>query len=238
MDDKYLISDAARMVQVESHVLRYWEEELGLPIQRNELGHRFYTQEDVERFRKIKNLKGRGLQLRAIKMILKGGNLDAMGEGTLISHLMFHEQEEKDAGLTIVRQEDHSEVTRGSQQENTFEVVCSSREKVSEATDGSQEDHHLGVMAGSLVDQSSKMVMESRGEGDYRVMNERREDGLETKCEESVGYTGGMAIEILEVRDLEKEWAEAHRGEEYFKKLDQILRDKCTSDKKKRHFIF
>ena len=204
MDDKYLISDAARMVQVESHVLRYWEEELGLPIQRNELGHRFYTQEDVERFRKIKNLKERGLQLRAIKMILKGGNLDAMGEGTLISHLMFHGQEEK----------------------------------VSEATHGSQEDHNLGVMAGSLVDQSSKMVMESQGEDAYRVMNERREDGLETKCEESVGYTGGMAIEILEVRDLEKEWAEAHRGEEYFKKLDQILRDKCTTDKKKRHFIF
>jgi ribonuclease HI len=47
-----------------------------------------------------------------------------------------------------------------------------------------------------------------------------------------------MAIEILEVRDLEKEWAEEHRGEEYFEKLDQILRDKCTTDKKKRHFIF
>ena len=215
MDDKYLISDAAKMVQVESHVLRYWEEELGLPIQRNELGHRFYTQEDVDRFRKIKNLKERGLQLRAIKMILKDGKLDDMGEGTFISHLMFHGQEE-----------------------NAFEVVGSSKEKVSEATDGSQEDHHLGAMAGSLVDQSSKMVMESRGEDAYRVMNERREDGLETKCEESVGYTGGMAIEILEVRDLEKEWAGEHRGEEYFKKLDQILRDKCTTDKKKRHFIF
>ena len=45
-----LISDAAKEVKVESHVLRYWEEELRLPIKRNELGHRYYTQEDVERF--------------------------------------------------------------------------------------------------------------------------------------------------------------------------------------------
>jgi deoxyribose-phosphate aldolase len=37
---------------VESHVLRYWEEELHLPIKRNELGHRYYTKEDVELFKK------------------------------------------------------------------------------------------------------------------------------------------------------------------------------------------
>ena len=29
---RYLISDAAKQVEVESHVLRYWEEELGIPI--------------------------------------------------------------------------------------------------------------------------------------------------------------------------------------------------------------
>ena len=51
MDNYLLISDAAREVKVESHVLRYWEEELHLPIKRNELGHRYYTEEDVERSR-------------------------------------------------------------------------------------------------------------------------------------------------------------------------------------------
>ena len=30
-EQKYLISDAARIVKVEAHVLRYWEEELELP---------------------------------------------------------------------------------------------------------------------------------------------------------------------------------------------------------------
>ena len=73
--DYYLISDAAKLVNVESHVLRYWEEELKLPIKRNELGHRYYTEQDVERFKEIKDLKEQGLQLKAIRMILKDGKL-------------------------------------------------------------------------------------------------------------------------------------------------------------------
>ena len=39
----YLISDASKKVDVEAHVLRYWEEELELDIPRNEMGHRYYT---------------------------------------------------------------------------------------------------------------------------------------------------------------------------------------------------
>ena len=80
MDNYLLISDAAKEVQVESHVLRYWEEELKLPIKRNEMGHRYYTQEDIDRFRQIKDMKERGLQLKAIKMILKNGELNLLNE--------------------------------------------------------------------------------------------------------------------------------------------------------------
>lgn len=69
----YLISDAAKQVQVESHVLRYWEEELKLPIKRNELGHRYYTEEDITRFRQIRDLKEQGLQLKAIRNMLQKG---------------------------------------------------------------------------------------------------------------------------------------------------------------------
>ena len=42
-DVHYMISEAAKHVGVESHVLRYWEEELDLPIGRTEMGHRHYT---------------------------------------------------------------------------------------------------------------------------------------------------------------------------------------------------
>lgn len=66
----YLISDAAKRVQVESHVLRYWEEELKLPIKRNEMGHRYYTEDDIKRFQEVRDLKEQGLQLKAIRNVL------------------------------------------------------------------------------------------------------------------------------------------------------------------------
>ena len=66
----YLISDASKKVDVEAHVLRYWEEELGLDIPRNEMGHRYYTDLHIRLFRQIKNLKEKGYQLKAIKHAL------------------------------------------------------------------------------------------------------------------------------------------------------------------------
>ncbi len=75
---RYMISDAADMVHVESHVLRYWEEELELTIPRNEMGHRYYTRENIKEFQKIKDLKDQGYQLKAIRMILHNGALEEL----------------------------------------------------------------------------------------------------------------------------------------------------------------
>ena len=75
MEKTYLISDAAKQVQVETHVLRYWEEELGLPIKRNKQGHRYYTGSDVEFFKEVKKMKDKGLQLKAIRMYMKDGKI-------------------------------------------------------------------------------------------------------------------------------------------------------------------
>ena len=75
MEKTYLISEAAGQVQVETHVLRYWEEELGLPIKRNKLGHRYYTGSDVEFFKEVKKMKDSGLQLKAIRMYIKNGQI-------------------------------------------------------------------------------------------------------------------------------------------------------------------
>lgn len=69
-ETRYMISDTAKKVDVEAHVLRYWEEELEIEISRTELGHRYYTEDDIRLFRKIKELKERGLQLKAIKVLI------------------------------------------------------------------------------------------------------------------------------------------------------------------------
>jgi DNA-binding transcriptional MerR regulator len=81
---RYMISDAAKLVEVESHVLRYWEEELELPIARNEMGHRYYTEDDIQLLKHIKKLKERGYQLQAIKMDMsENGDLIPPQEETM-----------------------------------------------------------------------------------------------------------------------------------------------------------
>lgn len=69
-EKEYSVSEAVRLVGVESHVLRYWEEELQADIRRTSQGHRVYSEKNIETFRKVKELKETGLQLRAIRILL------------------------------------------------------------------------------------------------------------------------------------------------------------------------
>ena len=82
----YLISDASKKVDVESHVLRYWEDELELKIPRNEMGQRYYTDFHIRLFRQIKNLKEKGYQLKAIKTALE--KMAAEGKDELSDEMM------------------------------------------------------------------------------------------------------------------------------------------------------
>ena len=94
---RYMISDAAKLVDVESHVLRYWEEELDIEIPRNEMGHRYYTDYYIQVFKKIKELKEQGFLLKAIKIalpeIMEGNEVD--GASTIKEEVKF-------AGLNTV----------------------------------------------------------------------------------------------------------------------------------------
>lgn len=66
----YMISEAAKRVDVETHVLRYWEEELEIPIERTGMGHRYYTEENIQLFQCIKELKAQGMMLKELKEVL------------------------------------------------------------------------------------------------------------------------------------------------------------------------
>ena len=65
-EKRYIISEVAERTGIETHVLRYWEDELDLDIPRNKMGHRYYTEEQV------KELKDSGFQLKAVKAVLDG----------------------------------------------------------------------------------------------------------------------------------------------------------------------
>ncbi|NMA82403.1 MAG: MerR family transcriptional regulator [Epulopiscium sp.] len=81
---QYTISEAAQYLEIEAHVLRYWEEELDLEIPRNEWGHRYYTEVELDLFEEIKVLKDQGLQLRAIKAALVNGPIQPQQDFSVI----------------------------------------------------------------------------------------------------------------------------------------------------------
>lgn len=66
----YMISEAAKRVNMETHVLRHWEEELELKIGRTEMGHRYYTEDDIRLFNCIKELKEQGMLLKELKQLI------------------------------------------------------------------------------------------------------------------------------------------------------------------------
>ena len=78
----YFISEAAKQLGLQPHVLRYWQGELKLKIHRNEMGYRYYNDTDLAVLRKVALLKREGLQLRAIKTMIDG---------------LYQEEEGKDA---------------------------------------------------------------------------------------------------------------------------------------------
>lgn len=105
IERRFIISDAAKRVDVESHVLRYWEEELDLNILRNEMGHRYYTEDDIKLFCKIKELKEQGFQLKAIKMIipeLKNNDKGNMDNLLFLKEELNNTTESKNNGEVIV----------------------------------------------------------------------------------------------------------------------------------------
>ena len=208
MGDYLLISDAAKEVRVESHVLRYWEEELHLPIKRNELGHRYYTEEDVERFKQIKGMKERGLQLKAIKMILKDGKLDVLppdapGEGGIEERMIDGadqrvEMAERTGGLAI--------------------DIVPNRGREPGAVQESREDKSRRLQW--LLQQ---LIRQTLQENNQSLTREIRESVVK-----ELDYQFRMQEEREEARDRML----AERDEEHYKRMDELLRKKSRHLKK------
>lgn len=262
MGEFLLISDAAKEVQVESHVLRYWEEELHLPIKRNELGHRYYTKDDVERFKQIKGMKERGLQLKAIKMILRDGRLDVLPQ----------DGQEGIPGKPVSKSVQQRHLEQYVEKESAQEPV----QEPERYMDRGPAIEIIGSRNLEVENAETKIVPESREEKSKRLQwllqQLIRETLLENNQElcreikESVVKELDYQFRAQEEREEERERRQEERGEAYYQKMDELLRSKSTlrgklkkekaqkvknsgtpekedkitpiKDKKKRHFLF
>lgn len=131
---RYMISDAARLLDVEAHALRYWEEELELKIPRNEMGHRYYREQDIKMLEKIKLLKDKGYQLRAIKMEIEEMQREEQEEKVRPLALVKKKEEDKDAvsALAALSAEEKMQQFKEIMGEIIGEAIRSNNEELSQ----------------------------------------------------------------------------------------------------------
>lgn len=209
MERRYMISDASKMVDVESHVLRYWEEELEIEVPRNEMGHRYYTDYYINLFKSIKDLKDQGFLLKAIKMLMprlsEGKNLDAVNEFDTIPGVKETVGIQDHAGMESYESIKNQEVTN---------------------VQGQVQKYAQGVASPNLTDvkgdkmQQFQMILTNIVVGAMEQNNESLSNEVSTKVSESVIKEMDYLLRLKEERE-----------EERFKKIDELIRNSQKSNK-------
>lgn len=216
---RYLISDAAKQVEVESHVLRYWEEELGIPIKRNELGHRYYTKEDVECFKEIKNLKEQGLQLKAIRMVLKDGKLERLNNHEMQSNVAEYTGKKENKALeSNEKEKEETERAEGhtGEEKQMIEIIATK-----DITDRAKENKEEKSVRLQMLLQH--MIAEAVRENNKELCSEIKECVLK-----EMDYQFRLQEEREETRYEER----SKKEDEHFKKIDELLRSFTKKGKK------
>lgn len=169
----FLISEAAKEVKVENHVLRYWEEELKLPVKRTEQGHRYYTKEDIERFIYIKQLKEEGLQLKAIRNLLEK-------QGVIGEEKGYEKMQKKPATPQLmvlnsnrVNSQNKKEMTEEEKQEKMYRLQLLLKAMISEAV--SENNKELG--------EDIKEIVQKEMDYQFRMQEEREEEREKKRVE-------------------------------------------------------
>ena len=283
--NRYLINEAAKEVHVESHVLRYWEEELELPINRNEQGHRIYTQEDIERFKKIKRLKDQGLQLKAVRTfleqipIVEEGGYDMRSDNPFAQKQLTKIGKNGDMKVIQIKSADDSKWRENTNKRRLIEI----KEKKNDIhknhiSDICKEERHVNNLNDEDYDGKDKHVLAIQiKEMDDLIENEENNDMVEVAdntneqtarlqylfqklikevmVETNKDMEKRMVKEITTnvktdickeldyqfrlIEEREEQWRENKqemdeiRNEEYYKRIDELLR-KYTSKKDKQ----
>jgi len=212
-----MISDAAKQVEVEAHVLRYWEEELEIPAKRNEMGHRYYTEDDIRRFRRIKELKGQGLQLKAIRHMLKNGDL--------LSPMLFFEKNGGNEKGEVEMSE--AEEAQGDMDMTKRHVVMVKKGEflpVEGKTMAMQEESREQKSL-RLQQLLREMIMEAVQSNNQEMCQEIKEDVLK-----ELDYQFRLQEEREDAREEER----LKMQEEHYQQLDELLRSLNKRGRKSR----
>lgn len=174
------VKDVAEMLDTEAYVLRFYEKELNLEIRRNSKGHRVYTLDDVELFRKVQEMREQGLQLKAIETIVHdNSNQEAKETYEQLSGI----------NLSVLAPVKKHEITE-------IDITDGEDEKVKQFSYMMKE-----MLKQALIECNEKSHIEIR---------EAIKEEVDTAVEEKV-------TKLQEVQNA--------KNEEYYKKLDETMRE-------------
>jgi len=210
-EKRYMISDAARKVDVEPHVLRYWEDEIGIEIPRNEMGHRYYRKEDIILLRSVRDLKEKGFQLKAIKLLLP----DLARVNTLDAERLSDLRERMNLALNLEEAKNDEELVSGLYGITAEEAaICLRDAAVSEIAESLPEEKpaafsRMGQFR-SIMNDIISAAMESNNCKLIEEMNQ---------C-----LTASVTREIDLLLRLKEEREEAR-----FRNIDRLIRERQSS---------
>lgn len=224
----YLISDASKKVDVEAHVLRYWEEELELSIPRNEMGHRYYTDFHIRLFRQVKMLKEKGYQLKAIKAAL-AKSLESGGKVIIPNEVLEEDviaalketgvgdqnmNEQTETGKKKDGQDAGGGVTAGAEHKTADNGGEGGVESVKERTSLApfDEESMEAILAGEKMEQFQRIMNHIIG----RAMEENSE-----KLSQDISYL--VHDKLMKEMDYLMRVAD-EKEEERFKQIDELIR--------------
>lgn len=213
-ENKYTISEAAKLLSVENHVLRYWEEELELNIPRNELGHRYYREEEIQLLHCIKELKNKGFQLKAVKEVLP----DLEQKKLIDIHKLLTTQEE-------LENQELEEAQKGAiQQRNLQREQEKQRGKDSHSNEAAEEDRNCKVVAIHKNEAASIAQHEEKMQQFEEIMGRIVGKALREQAE-NLGDAMGNHLCNKMLREVDELMVEQEqREEERYKRLDEAIR--------------
>ena len=228
-DSMYVISQVVEKTNIKPHTIRYWEDELDLTINRNNMGHRCYSEENIELLLKIKELKNLGYQLKAIKLLLPDiKRLDELDQVDILK--LKDEMNLRAMGIEMV------EKRGGNPQDEVIEVNVPSQSVQAQTQMVETRRPNLAVKASTTEKMNQFQDIMKR-----IMLDAVRENNVEITEAVTEKVTDSVVKEmdyLLRIRE--------DREEERFKKLDETIRGvqksrqevAATSSKKKKKRMF
>lgn len=211
--ESFMIKDATKKLGIEAHVLRYWEEELGLEIKRNSMGHRYYDEKDIRMFGEIKRLRDEGISLKEIRASIERMKVKRVKEENNAEEINGKEAKEtgeigNTSGIKITNDIEEKKNEDGITSGSEICVIDKSEFDGELSTDKKEKDNIVDFKSAQMQTLMNKIVANAFRENKSMLTN-----AIKSEITEDV-------MKQMDVIIREKE----EREEARFRKLDESLR--------------